>query len=155
MFTWIPDITTGDILTTVSILAAAVGLFLNYLELQRSSRRHRAELTIRFYEMLNDGDVLDMWEHVIYESGPADYDKLTRRQKSALDGLLTYYNTIAVLVNDGLVKDRDIQPIIYDLGVIAKSKAVEACLNMQPPAYDALATWIARRKPETQGEPHR
>jgi hypothetical protein len=67
MVAWAVEISIGDLLVIVSILIAAVGLFLNFLQMRKSALFKRAEYMINLYNYYaSNQDMVDIYYKIEY-----------------------------------------------------------------------------------------
>ncbi len=110
------NFTIGDVVATVGLLIASVGLFLNWWQLRKDSIRKRAEFIIEnFNQHLADSDTADMFYRLEY--GKFEYDAANFHgspEEIKLDKLLRYFERIATLYEMGTINLEDLALVEYE-----------------------------------------
>lgn len=121
-----PKFTIGDIVATIALLLATVGLFLNWWQLRKDSIRKRAEFIIEiFNQYLADPDSAAMFYELEY--GKFAYNQAEFHgspEEIKLDKLLRCFERIAVLYEMGTISLEDLALVEYEFVRINRNPAI-------------------------------
>lgn len=116
----------GDLIATIGLLLAAVGLFLNWSQMRKDSTWKRAEFIIHnFYQYLLDPDSADMFYRLEYGKFVYTRDFHGSPEEIKLDKLLRYFERIAALYEMGTISLADLALVEYEFSRINQDPAVQ------------------------------
>jgi len=119
-------VTIGDIVATIGLLFASVGLFLNWWQLRKDNIRKRAEFIIQnFNQYLIDSDSAQMFYKLEY--GNFVYNEVDFHgspEEIKLDKLLRYFERIAALYEMGVLSLEDLALVEYEFLRINQNPAI-------------------------------
>ncbi len=126
MINWVTEISISDLLLAVSILIAALGLFLNFLQMKKNNLQKRAEFIINLYnQYASDSDMMEVYYKIEY--GKFKYDKNFHQsdEEKKLDKLLGFFENIAKLYLMGNITLDDLKYVAYEFIVIYQNEFVQ------------------------------
>lgn len=130
MVTWTGEISVGDILTVVAVSIAAMGLFLNYIQIRRNAQQKIAEYIVTLYnQYVTDPDLLDIFYKIEYDEFTFEKGSLEYDEEKKLDKLLGLFESIAKLHRMGMIKLDYLQYISYEYLVVYKNDDIRKYLD--------------------------
>ncbi|RLG27099.1 hypothetical protein DRN85_01100 [Methanosarcinales archaeon] len=139
MITWTTEISIADLLLAASILIAAVGLFLNFLQMRKNNLQKRAEYMINLYnQYTSDPDMTDIYYKIEY--GEFDYNEEFHQssEEKKLDKLLGFFENIAKLYTMKNITLDDLKYSAYEFLVIYQDNSVKQYIRF-------LERWFSQR----------
>lgn len=141
MITWNNVISIGDLLLTLSILIASIGLFLNFLQMRKNNLQKRAEYMINLYnQYASDPDMIDIYYKIEYGEFYYNEEFHQSPEEKKLDKLLGFFENIAklyIMKNITFTLD-DLKYVAYEFLVIYQDKSVKQYLQF-------LEYWFSQR----------
>ena len=125
------EISIGDLISTLALLIAGVGLFLNLRQLRKDSVRNRAEFILQYFsQYLADPDSVELFYKIDYNQFKYEpkrfHGSITERK---LDKLLTYFNRISILYELGTVTLDDLRLVRYEFRTFNANKSIQEYLK--------------------------
>jgi len=133
------EISIADLLLVISILIAAVGLFLNFLQMRKNNLQKRAEYMINLYnQYASDSDMIDVYYEIEY--GKFDYHEGFHQssEEKKLDKLLGFFENIAKLYIMKNITLDDLKYVAYEFLVIYQDNSVKQYIQF-------LEQWFSQR----------
>jgi hypothetical protein len=131
MPTLVNQITIGDLIQTLALIIAAVGLFLNLAQMKAANRQKRAEFIIDLHNQFSlDKDVLDIYYKIEY--GEFSYEPVEFHgsdEEKRLDKLLDVFDNIAKLYSLNNFTLRDLDYVAYNYLVVYQDESVSEYLG--------------------------
>ena len=133
------EITLGEILTIFSVLVAAIGLFLTFLQMRRADRQKRAEFVINMCnQYLSDSDMMSIHYEIEYDTFEYTENFHQSPKEKQLDKLLLFFDNIAKLWQMRGITLKDVQIVAYHYLMVYQNKGVKEYLKF-------LDKWFKRR----------
>ena len=135
-----PTVSVGDALSSVGLIFAAAGLFLNWWQLRKDSIRKRAEfITGLYHQHLNDPDTAEMFYRLEYGyfTYPAD-NFHGSPDEIKLDKLLTYLEKIGRLYEMGALDLEDLDLIKYEFLKVYRHDSITNYFAMLDEGYQSV-----------------
>jgi len=127
---WKPEITTGDIITVVALLVAAVGFFLNFVQIRKDGLQKRAEHLMAIYkEYGSDPGVSAIYYKIQHQEFAFDSCFKDPADERDLDELLYLYDQISKLYLMRVIGIKDIEVFAYDFVSVYADASVRRYLN--------------------------
>jgi len=140
MPTLVNQLTVGDLIQALALVFAAVGLFLNFIQMRASNKQKRAEHIVNLHNHLSqDEDVSGIYYKLEY----GEFNYLPEKfhgsdEEKQLDKLLDVYDNIAKLYLLDNFTLRDLDYVAYSYLVVYQDKSVTEYLTF-------LDSWYVQR----------
>ena len=120
------EIRAGDLISAVSFIGAAVGLFLNWWQLRLGGIRKRAEFIVSvFSQFITDPDSSQAFYDIEYDELRYDGRFHGTKREKQLDRLLYYFEKIAALYDLGTISLQDLELVRYEFVRVYRNKSVQ------------------------------
>ena len=136
---FVNQITISDIIQTLAIVVAIIGLFFNFAQLKSGNKQKRAEYIISLYnQYMSDKNMLDIYYKIEYQKLKYSSDFHGSDDEKNLDKLLEFYDNIAKLYELKNFTLEDLDYVAYRYLIIYQDQSVKVYLEF-------LDNWFEKR----------
>ena len=120
----------GDLSTTVGLLIAGAGLFLNWRQLKKDALQKRAEfIVLLFNQYITDAETSAMLYKLEYGQFSYTPSFHGSNDERALDRLLSYFEKIGAIYFMGTINLSDLELVRYDFLRVFTNEQIQSYLN--------------------------
>jgi hypothetical protein len=110
------SITVADIINTLLLLAAVVGIFLTYRQIQQTSKTQRATYFKDLYSMMfSDPDIRKAYQQVEYDKFVYDDTFHGSESEHSIDRLLSFADLVCYLYDNKMLTENEMRAFKYEL----------------------------------------
>lgn len=131
--TWNPDISLGDVLNFVAIIAAGVGLFFTYRQVKQGTITQRADfikaLVTEFYGDTSIYEAFYKVDRSLFSSDEIILNQRDDELEKSVDKLLAYLDMVARLVKLKSITHEDARVLEYEFARCFQSTEIQKYLE--------------------------